>query len=384
MSEETDFQYGAKEGLPPGTLVYIGSDRGNASPHLSWIAYGENHPLKLTEGANIHEVSMPEEDGCFWYDYAGLHCTDAVRDLCNVFGIHPLVQEDIVNCNQRPKFEDYGTYSFVTLKHIRWPGGNHSVHYQHISMVIGKNWIITFRESGKPDPFARIRERLKDGGGRLHLSGIDYLCYACLDILVDGYYTVLEKVDDALDEINEHQADYIATLSEKKKSDQWIKRGVPTAPAVNTDTEELTRLLTIFRLKREIHAFRRAVFPARDVINHFCTADGRITQAVVPYMRDVLDHISHVIEDADILREMTGGVGEMALGMISFRMNAIMKILAIVSSIFIPLTFIAGVYGMNFEYMPELKSPYGYYMIWGFMIAIVAMVLWFFHRKRWL
>lgn len=373
MNDDTPIEYASKEGLSPGTLVYIGPPQTDPV-ELTEVAYAASGYFESRD-VDVQSVAVEKlnPELCYWYEFVGIHDTAKVKEVCDAFGIHPLVQEDIVNCTQRSKVEDFQKYSFAVIKNAGWNAENSCVTSHHFSLVVGANWVISFRESHYKNPFEAILKRFSDPKGRLRTMGSDYLFYALIDTIVDGYYHVIDALDDAIEMVNLHQADFLTASARHSRKLKNISHH-----------DELKHLQSIFYLKREIHTLKQVIYPLRDMINHLCTAEKPLSPVVKIYMRDVWDHTVHSIESVDTLRETCNAVAEMVLGMISFRTNSIMKILAIVSTIFIPLTFIAGVYGMNFEYMPELGMRYGYFTVLVLMASIAGFVLWILRQKRWL
>ncbi|NNJ81834.1 MAG: magnesium/cobalt transporter CorA, partial [Flavobacteriaceae bacterium] len=286
----------------------------------------------------------------------GLSNTDQIELLGTHFQLHPLIQEDIVTTTQRPKMDEYDDYLFLVFKMLHYNERAELI-FEHVSMVLGKCYVLTFQEADG-DVFDGVRERLKNDKGRVRSSGSDYLMFALMDAVVDNYFTVIETLSDKI-EILEDQ------LFENLASDNIA--------------------FQIQDLKKEVLKIRRAIVPLREVINRLEKTDTElIEQRTNNYIRDLYDHIIQVSESIDLYREMTWGLMDMYMTTISNRMNEIMKVLTIMASIFIPLTFMAGIYGMNFENIPELKYKYGYFVLWGLMILVFLGMLLFFRRKKWI
>ena len=345
----------ARPGAAPGTLEFVGSMK-QEKVRLRLIDYDDR---------GVIEREMDEIQECFplretpmvtWINIDGLHETDIIQRLGDAFGLHPLLLEDIVNTTQRPKLEDYGDYIYVTMKMLSFDKGTSQVHQEQLSLVLGPHWVITFQER-VGDMFEPVRNRIRSGKGRIRKMGPDYLAYALMDAIVDSYFGVLEAIGERVE-----------ILEEDLLSD----------PSPET-------LQAIHKLKREAIILRRAVWPLREVVSNLDRVESTLVKkAVHPYLRDLYDHTIQIVDTIEAIRDVIGGMMDLYLSIVSNRMNEVMKVLTIIATIFIPLTFVAGIYGMNFEYMPELGWHYAYFVIWA-VIAIVglSMVL-FFRRLRWL
>lgn len=345
-----------KAGLPPGSLVFLGEQRVE-TPAISIIAY-------TAEGVCEASVRTPAEclshirDGCVtWINITGLHDPDLIRQAGEAFDIHALTLEDILNTGQRPKFEDHGKHLFFVLRMLYYRQGStdHFVSEQ-VSLLLGRNFVLTFQEM-EGDVFDTIRNRIRTGGGRIRQCGSDYLAYALIDAIVDNYFTVLETLDEKIESVQQAALD---------------------APVPAT-------LRRIHGLKRELASIRRHIWPLREAVSSLQrTENTLVTKELAPYLHDVYEHTFQVIDTLETMREMIASSLETYMSSISNRMNEIMKVLTIISTIFIPLTFIAGVYGMNFRHMPELEWPFGYGVTLAVMGAIAAAMIAFFKRKSWL
>ncbi|MDP2897128.1 MAG: magnesium/cobalt transporter CorA [bacterium] len=342
-------------GLPPGTPVHIG-ERKTEHVRITVMDYDESR---------FEEKEMKSAEECFpfrdkptitWMNVDGLHDLPVIEKIGECFGLHPLILESIVNTQQRPKVEDLQDYIFVVLKMLYLGKGDSEVTGEHVSLVIGCNFVISFQES-KGDVFEPIRDRIRTGKGRLRKMGSDYLGYALIDAIVDNYFIILESLGDKVEVLEE----------------KLIGRPAPQT------------LRGIHRLKRQLLFLRRAVWPLREVISGLERSEaGLIKKATRLYLRDVYDHTIQVIDTVETLRDMVAGMLDIYLTSLSNRMNEVMKVLTIVATIFIPLTFVAGIYGMNFKHMPELEWRYGYVFAWGLMIAMSAFMLLYFKRKKWI
>jgi magnesium transporter len=264
--------------------------------------------------------------------------------------------EDIMNTDQRPKTEDYGEYLYIVLKMLS-SGKNGEIITEQLSLVLGTNFVLSFQEGVEGDVFNLIRERLRNGKGRIRKMGADYLAYSLLDAVVDNYFVILEKFGD--------KVELLETELIKDPTQKTVQR--------------------IYQLKRELIFLHNAVWPLREVVSALGKRESPlIREATVPYFRDVYDHVIHVIDSVDIYREMISSMLDMYLSSVSNRLNEVMKVLTIIATIFMPLTFIAGVYGMNFRRMPELEWRYGYPAALLVMLGIGVLMLFYFRRKKWL
>jgi len=291
-----------------------------------------------------------------WLNVVGLHDTDLIGQLGGVFGLHPLVLEDILNTRQRPKFEDYGEYAFLVLKTLHYNEAEHEVETEQISIILGPNFVISFQEI-EADPFDPIRERLRSSKGRVRVAGPDYLAYTLMDAVVDHYFVILEKIGDRIEEVGDE--------------------------AVGDPTPET--LHSIQTLRRELGYLRRSVWPLREVASLLERSESKLVQKETEiYLRDVYDHTIQVIETLESYRDIVSGMFDTYLSSVSNRMNEVMKVLTIIATIFIPVTFIAGVYGMNFQYMPELAVRWAYPASLFVMLCVAGVMIAYFKRKRWL
>jgi magnesium transporter len=344
----------AKAGLPPGSLVHVG-DLKSEQTRLGVFDY---------DATSLHEVPAESLAGCLarkaaptvtWVNVDGLHDVATVEKIGASFGIHPLALEDILNTETRAKFESYDEQLFLVVKMLSWDEAAESIVAEQVSMVLGANYVLTFQEQGG-DVFDPVRERLRTDRGRLRRMGADYLLYRLLDAVVDNYFLILEKLDDRIEALEEE-------LTES-----------PTAAT----------LQHIHRLKREMIFLRRAVWPLREVASALARAEselvGRETRL---FLRDIHDHSVQVVETVETFRDLLAGMLDVYLSNINNRMNAVMKVLTIIATIFIPLTFVAGVYGMNFHYMPELTWRWGYPVVLLGMFAIGLGMLAAFKRRGW-
>jgi len=344
-----------QKGLSPGTVVYVGKEK-TAEVRITVIDYDKDE-FQKKEGVKAEDCfPFKDKDSITWINIDGVHNTGVIEKIGEIFDLHPLIMEDIGNTTQRPKVEDFDNYIFVVLKMLYYDNKAKKIEVEQVSLVLGKNFVISFQER-QGDVFDSVRERIEKGKGRIRQMGSDYLLYSLIDAVVDGYFSVLEKMGDKIEELEEEIVE-------------------------QTDPESLHN---IHKTKKEMISLRRSVWPLREVVNSL-TRDktALISTKVIIYFRDVYDHTIQVIDTVETFRDMLSGLHDTYLSSISNRMNEIMKVLTMFASIFIPLTFIAGVYGMNFSFMPELNWRWGYFAVWGVIIIVGVSMLFYFKRKKWL
>ena len=344
-----------KRGLPPGTLTHVGEKRAERM-RISLIDYDE---------ANCQERAVGAIEECFpfrkvptvtWINVDGLHEVEAIEKLGKCFDLHPLVLEDVLNTGQRPKVEGFDDYIFIVLKMLYLSEKKREIVSEQVSMVLGTNYVISFQER-EGDVFDPIRDRIRSARGRIRKMGADYLAYCLLDAVVDSYFSILEHLGEQIEELEEELM------------------GSPHHATLNA----------IHGLKREMIFLRKSIWPLREVINGLQKSEsGLIKKSTDIYLRDVYDHTIQVIDTAESMRDMISGMLDIYLSSVSNRMNEVMKVLTIFAAIFIPLTFLAGIYGMNFEFMPELKWRGGYFTVLGVMIIVGLVMLGCFKKKKWL
>lgn len=347
-----------KAGLPPGTLVHIG-ERKAETVRLTLIQYCEGDyqekDLKTVEDV-LSALSVANPETITWLDIGGIHDLELIQQVGGFFQLHPLLLEDVVNTEQRPKEDDYGDYLYVVAKMLYCGSVPQTIKVEQISLVLGRNFVLSFQENGG-DVFSAIRERLRTGKGRTRKLGADYLLYSLLDAIVDNYFTVLE------------------VLGEKIEQEEDKVLADPDAKTLSN----------MYALRRDLLFVRRAVWPLREVVNSLARGESRfIADSTKTYLKDVYDHTVQIIDTVEISREMIAGMLDIYLSNVSNRMTAVMKVLTIIATIFMPLTFIAGVYGMNFEHMPELRWQWGYPIILLVMAVIGISMIRIFRKKRWL
>lgn len=344
-----------KLGQIPGSIIYTGK-KAYQKLFIETFDYNKKQCIEkelLTVEESFH---FKLTDSTTWINLNGLNHVNEIEKLGTHYNLHPLVLEDIVNIAQRPKIDEYDDYLFVVLKMLYYDANNKIVSEQ-VSFILGKNYVLSFQESDG-DVFDEVRNRIRQAKGRVRNMQADYLLYVLIDAIVDHYFNIIEILGDKIEDFE--------TAIFTGKADDSVSKNIQD-------------------LKREILRVRRAIFPLRDVINRIEKHESTLIQKKTKtFYRDIFDHLIQVSENIDIYREMIWSLMDMYMTTISNKMNEVMKVLTIMASIFIPLTFIAGIYGMNFEYIPELQYKYAYFILWGVMIVLFIAMLFYFKRKKWL
>jgi magnesium transporter len=343
-----------KAGLPPGTLIHIG-ERKAEQAKLTIIDYDEDQ-YQEREARSIEECfSFRDKPTVTWINIDGIHEIKILERLGDCYGFHDLVLEDILNTDHRPKVEDYGNYLYLVLKMLYFDNDTHEIASDQISLILGSNFVISFQER-EGGVFETIRGRIRNGKGRARKMGADYLAYAIVDSVVDQYFIILEKLGEKIEALEE----------------QLVTRPTPST------------LQTIHELKREMLLLRKSVWPLREAIGSLERGESSlIRESTVIYLKDVYDHTIQVIDTIEIFRDMLSGMLDIYLSSMSNRMNEVMKVLTIIATLFMPLTFLAGIYGMNFRYMPELEQQWGYPAILLLMVGVAILMVVYFKRKKW-
>ena len=344
-----------KTGAPPGTLIYTG-DKKVEKARISVIEYDDSEYSERVVEDFDSCLPIKDKPMVTWLNVVGLSDIGVLERLGKEFGIHPLVLEDILNVDQRPKLEDFGDYIFIVLKMAHHDDKAGELRMEQVSIILTENCVITFQEI-EVDVFEGIRKRIKEYKGRMRRMGVDYLAYALVDAIVDGYFLVLD-----------HLGERTETLEMELVSD----------PVPET-------LHKIYQLKRDMIFLRRSVWPLREVIAALDRGGSTLVrEGTQLYLKDLYDHTIQVIDTVESLRDMVTGMLDIYLSSVSNKMNEVMKVLTMIATIFIPLSFLAGVYGMNFEDMPELGWDLAYPALLVAMIAVGVMMLVYFRMKRWL
>ncbi len=342
------------KGLSPGSLVFIGNKKVE-NVRIRVIDYDgtqlkEDELKEIAEGAEFKRTNTVT-----WINVDGLHDLSLMKKIGDTFDLHPLLMEDILNTGQRPKLEEFDNCLFLVLKMLRYDEQKQIIISEQLSMVMGDNFLLTFQEQ-PGDVFEPVRERIRKQKARIRGSGIDYLAYALLDCVVENYVFIVEKMGEQIEDIEEE------VLSSAE-------------PAV---------MEKINAFKREMNFLRKSVRPAREAIMQMSKLDSElIDDQTIPFLKDLQDLITQAAEAIDTYRDMLSDQLNLYNSAIGNRMNDIMKVLTIFAAIFIPLTFIAGIYGTNFEYLPELKFKYSYFIFWGVMLGVAVVMLVYFKKKKW-
>ncbi len=325
---------------------------------ITVINYDENNFLEIKPQSVEEVFPYCDSPSVTWINIDSISNQELIEKLGNHLRIHPLILEDIANPHERAKMEDFDDYIYLVVKMLNYPEDAEEVTMEQLSIVLGPHYVISFQESDRPgDPFEFIRERLRTGKGRIRRMGADYLAYNLVDSIIDRYFTALENLAVKIELLE----------------DELISNPRPAT------------LQLIHDLKREMLFLHKSVWPLREVISRLQRCDSPFFSDVTKtYFKDVYDHTIQVIETIETYREMISGMLDIYLSSISFKTNEIMKVLTIISTIFIPLTFVAGVYGMNFENLPELKWTYGYHMFWIFNIIVALSMLIYFKKRKWI
>jgi magnesium transporter len=345
-----------KAGLPPGSLVHIGEILSETTK-LTLFDYNGDHFLEKVI-QDVEELrAFKDQPTVSWVRVEGIHDTRILEQLGDVFGLHPLILEDILNTDQRPKMQDMGDYMFIVLKRFCNTCDEHNdITAEQVSIILGPHYVISFQER-EDALFEPIRDRIKTTKGRIAKAGADYLAYSIIDMILDSYFGILE------------------TLGEKIETEEEVLLNKPAQPT----------LWAIQHLKRDMIFLRKSIWPLRETINALERSESPLIQpATVIYLKDIYDHTIQVIDTVETYRDMLSGMIDIYLSSLSNRLNQVMKVLTVIATIFMPLTFLAGVYGMNFKYLPELEWHWGYLLFWVVNITIAVIMLILFRRKKWL
>ena len=345
-----------KAGLPPGSLVHIGEKKAE-EVKITIIDYDEIHFQEKVIKTIEECIPFKDKPTVTWINVDGIHQVELLEKLGQCYGLHPLTLEDILNTDQRPKIEDFGDYVYIVLKMLYYRDKTDEIVTEQMSLILGSNFVISFQEGIEGDLFDPIRERFRSEKGRIRKMGADYLAYSLLDSIVDYYFVILEKLGERI---------------------EFLEEKLVANP--NPETLQI-----IHNLKREMIFLRKSVWPLREVISGLERGESSlIKESTRIYLRDVYDHTIQVIDTIETFRDMLSGMLDIYLSSVSNRLNAVMKVLTIIATIFMPLTFLAGIYGMNFKFMPELEWRWGYPLIWMIMLGIGVFMLFYFKKKKWL
>lgn len=344
-----------KLGLPPGSVIFTGQKKVD-KVLIEYLQYDESFlSEKSLDNHNQIVFHQSPDDRVDWYDIRGLHDTDLLETIGKMFGIHPLVLEDIADTNQRPKFEEYENGIFITIRALSFDSENLEIKTEQIALFFRVGLLFSFQET-ESDIFAAIRNRVQVGHGRVRRKGADYLAYALLDAVTDNYFHVLDRVEEIIEQVEDDILN-------------------------NPDNTVKAR---IHKLKKELLIVRKSISPLREAISRFTKSENeQINDNTLIFVRDLYDHTIQIMDMTENYRDMLNGLQDLYTSEISFKMNQVMQVLTVVTTIFVPLSFLTGLYGMNFENIPELKYQYGYFALWGFMLTIAIALLYYFKRKNW-
>ena len=344
-----------KAGTSPGSLIHIGEQKVDET-RITLIDYDEEHLQERVLDTIEEAFPLKDLPTVTWINIDGLHQLDIIEKVGQNFDIHPLVLEDIVNTGQRPKTEEFEDLIFVVLKMLHYNENSEKITSEQFSLVLGPNFLISFQEI-QGDVFKTVRERIRKPKTRIRKAGCDYLAYALIDAIVDNYFLILEKLGENIEAIEEDLLE-------------------------NPSPETLQ---TLHEMKREMIYLRKQIWPIREIINSLAKSESSLIQEQLHvYFRDVYDHTIQIIDTIESYRDILAGMLDIYLSTLSNRMNEVMKVLTIIATIFIPITFVAGIYGMNFKFMPELEWRWGYAMVWAIIVVVTGIMIGFFKKKQWL
>lgn len=345
----------ALSGTVPGSLVFIGEKKMEAAS-LSLFTYSENN-YSETVIQKFDECPACRDTGTVsWININGLHDLELIESAGTYFKLHPLTLEDVLNTGQRPKMEEHDRYIFFTLKMMSYNEAEEMVESEQLSLILGNDFVLTFQE--RPgDVFETVRNRIRKNNGRIRRSGNDYLAYSLLDTIVENYIDIIERLGEKIENIEDE-------ILEGKTG---------------------KTLTQINDYKREINYLRKSIRPVKEFIQQFARLDTNlIASGSRPFLKDLLDLSTQAVEIIDAYRDMLSDLLDIYNTLINNRLNEIMKVLTLFSTLFIPLTFVAGIYGTNFEYMPELSYRFAYFIFWAVLLLIAAAMFYFFKRKKWI
>ncbi len=352
---EQKMQYAKKIGLPPGSLVYVGTKTTEkvsiAKIDISKDLYEEIELADISDS-----IKKRKDNAANWINIHGVHDAAVIKSVGRQFNIDSLVLEAIMNTKQRPRAEILDDYLFITLKTLKFTNSKNNMVVEQVSLILGKNYLLSFEESGS-EIIGIIKERLQLAKEDIQTKREDYFFYRIIDTIVDNYYLIADTTGEHIEHTEE---------------------GLIKKPDDITNKE-------IYNLKKEMAIINKAIVPLKDAISEIIKSDvDYISEPNIKYFNNVYEHLVQVIEETEFQYDRLNDFVNMYMSGLSNKMNEVMQVLTIFASIFIPLTFIAGVYGMNFEFMPELQLKYGYFITWGVMAAVVIVLLFYFKKKKWL
>ena len=343
-----------KVGLPPGSIIHIGEQK-IEKVKITLTEFDENN-VETCEINSVEEIDpYTDTPQVTWVNVCGLHDTELIKQIGEKFNIHPLVLEDILNTETRPKIEVTDKYVFIAMKMLAYNTTTNEIETEQVSFILGDTFVFSFLEKSD-NIFNPIKDRITNNYGRVRKQPSDYLFYALMDVVVDQYFLLLEQIEHNIEILD----DEVITSADRSQIEK------------------------IYNLKNKLLLTRRSIWPLREIFSRLIREEtSLINKKIMPYLRDLLDHTIQVTETIELQREITTGIMETHLSMMSYKMNEVMKVLTIIATIFIPLTFIVGIYGMNFPNMPEMKWPWAYFALWGVMIGVTLLMLFYFKSKKW-
>lgn len=343
-------------GLAPGTVLYTGQ-KTDLPIRINYIEFtDENYKEELDQDESNVVLHPSNLNIVQWYDIRGLHDEKMIQEIGNTFGMHPIAIEDAVDVTQRPVYTEYDKGVFITLKNLSFDEEKYKLNTQHISLYFGEGFVISFQED-EDDLFEKLRLRIKNISSRVRHKKSDYLAYAICDFIIDSYFSIMEKVTSVVEALEEDIS-------------------------LRPETVDKSR---IFKLRKELSKIRKTIAPLRDALMQFNRSDlNIIDDKTSAFIRDVIDHTIQLVDTVDNQRDIVSGLQDLYISEVSLKMNQIMQFLTIITAIFVPISFLAGLYGMNFQYIPELEYKYGYFALISVMILIVLGLIINFKKKNWL
>lgn len=345
-----------KIGLAPGSIVFTGNRKVD-KVIIHHIQYDDKSLSERILNSHSKSTLVKSEKSIIdWYDVRGMHDTKLIELFGTTFDIHPLILESVVDIHQRPKFEEYEKGNFIILRAIKFDSEKLEIIKEHVAIYFNEGFIATFQEN-ESDLFEAVRKRINSDRSRIKSRDSDYLAYALMDETVDNYYIALEDIESEIEILEEKIIESIDSENRNK----------------------------IHRLKKELLVLRKSIFPLREAISNFYKSESDFVQeSSRVFIRNLYENTIQIIDTVDSYRDILNGLQDLFISEVSFKMNKVMQLLTIISVIFIPLTFLAGIYGMNFEYIPELKFKYSYFILWGVMLTIFVVMIYYFRKKKWL
>lgn len=348
-------KHSSKIGLPPGTLIHVGEEK-TTTARITLLHYDESQVQERVLESVDQCVPFHQTASVNWINLDGLSQIEVLEKFGKEFKLHPLVLEDILHTEQRPKLEDHGDYIYIVLRMLSYNAQRRAIDSEQMSLVLGHNFVLSFQEE-PGDVFDAVRMRIRNAKGQIRKFGADYLLYALLDAVVDQYFVILEELGDDIEALEEE---------------------VLAHPRADV-------LQTLHRLKREMIYLRKAVWPLREIINVLARDDSSLVQKhTLIYLRDLYDHAIRVMDTVETFRDLISGMADIYLSSLSNRTNVVMKLLTVITTIFMPLTLLTGIFGMNFKYIPGLTESWGFFAVMAAMVIISVTMLTLFRRKKWI